>query len=108
MAFRRTTDKTFPAEVTVNVANEKGGYDKNTFKAIFAHCTTEELTELRALRNEDLVVRKMVGWELKDAETGEDVPFTADNLAALLLIPPTPMAIGVAFWEQVNGARAKN
>lgn len=108
MAFKRTTTRTFSADVKVPVANDTGGYDINTFKAVFEHTTTEQQEELRALSNSELVRRKLKGWELTDAETKEDVPFTPENLEALLQIPPTPMKICVAFWEQVNGARAKN
>lgn len=108
MAFKRTYARTFRADVDVPVANEKGEYDNNKFVAIFSHATTTELDELRKVSNKELIQRKLIGWELRDAETNEDVPFTPENLAALLEIPPTPMQIGIAFWEQVNGARAKN
>lgn len=108
MAFKRTTTRTFRADVKVPVANDTGGYDDNTFVAIFGHASTTELEQLRKVDNQELIKRKLVGWELKDADTNEDVPFTPENLAALLEIPPTPMRISIAFWEQVNGARAKN
>ncbi len=123
MAFKRTTDKTFMADVKVPVANAAGGFDINTFKAVFAHATSEELEELRKLTNDELIrgrnthlpldhpdrkAGKLVGWELIDEETKEQVPFTPENLQALLQIPPTPMQTCVAFWESVNGARAKN
>jgi hypothetical protein len=108
MAFKRTTTRTFSADVKVPVAREDGGYDMNTFKAVFEHTTTEETEKLRELSNSDLVRRKLKGWELTDAETKEDVPFTPENLEAILQIPPSPMKICIAFWEQVNGARAKN
>lgn len=108
MAFKRTTARTFRATVKVPVANEAGGYDVNDFVAIFEHATTTELEELRALSNRDLIARKLKGWEMRDGETNEDVPFTPETLEAILLIPPTPMFVSVAFWEQVNGARAKN
>ncbi len=123
MAFKRTTTKTFRADVKVPVANDKGGYDINTFTAIFGHCTSKEQEKLRELTNDELIrgrnthlpldhpdrrEGKLVGWELTDAETGEEVPFTPENLEAILQIPPSPMKIAVAFWEQVNGARAKN
>jgi hypothetical protein len=108
MAFKRTTDKTFVADVKVPVANAAGGYDVNTFKATFEHATSTEAEELRGVTNRELIARKLKGWELVDEETKEQVPFTPENLKALLEIPPTPMQICVAFWETVNGARAKN
>ncbi len=108
MAFKRTTSPTFRADVNVPVANEAGGYDQNSFTAIFAHATSSELEELRQLTNQELLKRKLVGWQMTDADTGQEVPYSADALAAVLQIPPTPMYMAAAFWEQINGARAKN
>ena len=117
MAFKRTTSKTFRAEVKVPVVNESGGYDQNTFTAIFKHADTEEQDALRkrvqeaptVTAGQKLLVRdRLVGWEMTDDETKEAVPFTPENLEAILLIPPSPLHIGIAFWETVNGARAKN
>lgn len=108
MAFRRTQSATFKITVTVPVANEKGGFDKNTFLAVFERASTTDLAELRNLANDDLVRRQLRGWELRDEETKEEVPFTKDNLDAILEIPPSPLYIATAFWEGMNGARVKN
>jgi len=108
MAFRLATARTFKAEVKVPVAQENGGYENNTFTAIWDHATTQELDDLRKLTNQELIKKKLRGWEMRDAETNAEVPFTPENLAAALAIPPTPMQLAMAFWEQINGARAKN
>lgn len=108
MAFKRAVSPTFMTKVTVNVPNDKGGHDKSTFMARFKRPSTEEQEELRPLKNEELVRRVLVGWDLTDADTGEVVPFSAEELEALLAISPTPLATALAFWESVNGARAKN
>jgi hypothetical protein len=117
MAFKRTYDKTFKALVKVPVANEQGGYDENTFFAIFKHAHNDELEDLRrrvldcetVLKGQLLLARDRVcGWELIDSDTKKEVPFTPEAFDALLLIPPTPMCISTAFWETINGARAKN
>lgn len=110
MAFKRTQNPTFTTPVTVNVPNDKGGFDKNTFVAKFRRLSMDELQGLRecAATNEDVVRQVLVDWELRDQETNEAVPFTQDNLAALLQISPTPFATAQAFWEAVTGARSKN
>ncbi len=108
MAFKRAVTATFKAAVTVMVPNDAGGHDKNTFMATFKRATTQEMAELRPLTNEDVVRRQLVGWDLVDADTQEQVPFTPENLEALLQIAPTPLATAMAFWETGNGARAKN
>lgn len=108
MAFKRTQKPTFTTLVTVNIANDKGGFDKSTFMAKFKRLPADELEALRPMRNSDVVRQVLVDWELKDAETGEQVPFNQDELEALLQIEPTPAATAMAFWESVNGARSKN
>lgn len=108
MAFKRAVTPTFTTKVTVNVPNDKGGHDKSTFMAKFKRLTPEEQDEVRPMKNEDVVRKVLVGWDLTDADTGEVVPFNAEELDALLVISPTPLATALAFWESVNGARAKN
>jgi hypothetical protein len=110
MAFKRTLSPTFPAKVTVNIPGEKGGFDKSTFTAIFKRTSADEVAALReaGLSNEDTVRKVLVGWEMKDEDTNEDVPFNKAELEAALQILPMPMATALAFWETVNGARSKN
>lgn len=110
MAFKRVPNETFSTPITVNVPNNKGGFDKNTFVAKWKRPALDEINNnsLRDLKNDELCLKMMVDWELRDAETNEDVPFTNDNLHALLQILPTPLATATAFWETVNGARSKN
>ena len=110
MAFKMILTPTFSAAVTVNVPNDKGGFDKNDFVAIFKRPTTAQAQALRmeaGLSNEDLLRRQLVGWKMAD-ENAEDVPFSDATLEAALAISPTPMAMAVAFWESLNGARSKN
>jgi hypothetical protein len=108
MAFKRALSERFSALVTVMVPNEQGGFDKNTFTAKFLRPTTDQRDELAALTNVELCRRQLVGWDLQDGDTHEEVPFSRENLEALLQIAPTPLATALAFWEAVNGARTKN
>lgn len=110
MAFKRTLNPTFTAKVTVNIPNDTGGFDKSTFMAKFKRCSADELQTLResGLTNEELVRKVLVGWEMKDEDTGEDVPFSKAEMEAALQIAPTPLATALAFFESVNGARSKN
>lgn len=108
MAFKRAVTPTFTTKVTVNVPNDKGGHDKSTFMARFKRLSPQEQEDARALKNDELVRQTLVGWDLTDADTGEAVPFNPEELEALLAISPTPLATALAFWESVNGARAKN
>lgn len=110
MAFKKTFSPTFCTTVVVNVPNDAGGFDKNDFFATFKRPTTAQEKALRneaGLTNEDLVRRQLVGWKMVD-ENADDVPFNPNTLDAALQVAPTPLATAVAFWECVNGARAKN
>ncbi|MBU0749152.1 MAG: hypothetical protein KKG67_20410 [Gammaproteobacteria bacterium] len=109
MAFKRTVTPTIRVDVTVNVPNDKGTTDKNTFVAFFERPTsTTEMDELRSMKFVDVVRQKLKGWEMKDEETKESVPFTPEELEAVLSIEPTPSATATAFFEALAGARAKN
>lgn len=110
MAFKRTLSPTFSTTVTVNVPNDKGGFDKSTFVGVFNRYSADELQALRDqnLNNRDLVRKVLVGWDMTDDATKAAVPFTPDELEACLQIEPTPLATALAFWETVNGARTKN
>lgn len=110
MAFKLAQTATFPADVTVLIANEKGGFDKNTFKAIFKRPTTSELATLfeNPPGDLELVKKYLSGWQMTDEDSNEAVPYNPENLAALLEITTAPPAIAKAFIETVRGARTKN
>lgn len=108
MAFKRSTEETFTALVTVNVPNGKGAFDKNTFVGKFKRPTHDERKALAELTTDDLARDRLVGWDLIDADTREKVPFSPEELDAILSIEPTPLAICEAFWSAVNGTKAKN
>jgi Phage tail assembly chaperone len=115
MAFKLTQTPRFKAKVTVNLPNEKGGFDENSFEAFFKRVTSTEAEELRKVpgtpsENAHTIARKvLVGWELTDADTQEVVLFSQEAADALLeAVPNAAMAIALAFWESLNGARSKN
>jgi len=110
MAFKLTQNPTFTTPVTVNIANDKGGFDKSTFVGKFKRLSTKQVEELRqqGLSDEEVVRKVLVGWEMTDEATNEEVPFTPETLEAVLQIQPTPYATARAFFEAISGARAKN
>lgn len=108
MAFKIAQKPTFVATVTVEVANDKGGVDRNTFKAKFNRPSTDDLAGLGELTHLDMLRKQMVGWsEVTDAE-GADVPFDADTLEGFLQIPAVILPTVTAFWDGVRGGKAKN
>lgn len=122
MAFKRALSPTFPAKVTVNVPNSTGGFDKNTFDAVFRRpvpVTDPETgkptdkTDLDVYReaepdDKQFVRDWMVGWKLIDDDTKQNVPFDPVEVEALLSIEPTPSATVTAFFMAYRGIKAKN
>lgn len=108
MAFKFTQTPTFPAEVKVPVPKESGGYEQNTFTAIFHRPKESERAELMKMDDIPFIHRMLKDWKMVDDETKQEVPFTPETLAAALEIAPTPRMTCIAFWETWNGARAKN
>lgn len=108
MAFKRSISPVFTLEATVNVANERGGFDKNTLMCTFKRATPDELKELRELPHADVVRRQLVNWDLVDKDTKENVPFSDEELEAVLSISSAPVGLAAAFWEGCAGARSKN
>lgn len=108
MSFRMTQKPTFKAKVVVMVPNEKGGHDKEDFVAVFKRKTTAELHEMREqpTTDADFVREVLVDWELTDKDTNEPVPFTAENVDALLNIQPVPKYTAQAFWSHAFGGKA--
>lgn len=108
MAFKRAISPTFSREATVMVANDRGAFDKNTLICKFKRATPDELKELRDTPHADVVRRQLTDWELVDKDTNEKVPFSAEELEAILSISSAPQGIAAAFWEGSAGASAKN
>lgn len=106
--FRRTLKPTFSAPVVVKIPDDSGKLEANEFTAVFKRVSSSEREDLAALPHAELLRKVLVGWEMKDKDTGEDVPFNKAELDAALEITQFPMATAIAFWESLNGARSKN
>ncbi|MBL8387011.1 MAG: hypothetical protein JNK17_02120 [Hydrogenophaga sp.] len=107
-SFKKAEAPRFAAKVEVPVPNERGGHDKQSFTAFFKRTSTDELRAIgeQGMTDADLIRDRLVGWEMKDAETNEDVPFTQETLEAVLQIQPCPKYIALAFWQHVSGGKS--
>lgn len=107
MGFKISQTPTFKVKVTVPVPNGRGGFDKNDFMAVFKRTSTAELAAMReqALTDAELVLDRLVDWEMTDSDTGQPVPFDRETLEAVLQIQPTPKYTALAFWENVLGGK---
>lgn len=101
--------KTFTQKVTVLTPNNSNGHTKDTFTAKFSQPSKDDLKALRGQEPEEVFGEVLVGWgeDLQD-EANEPVPFTPENKAAMLTIPPVLAALAEAFWQNVVKANTKN
>lgn len=108
MAFKITKKPTFSVQVDVYTPNDKCGHDYSTFTARFLRTTVEELEELRKLPQQDVMRKKLCGWENFNDDNNEPVPFNADTLEMLLSVPEALLGLSLAFWSGLIKAREKN
>lgn len=108
MAFKLAQTPTFTVKLTINTANDKGGWDRSTMMASFHRATTEEIKELAGLPAAEMLERKLAGWRELIDEHGNDVPFNAENRAAFLALPEAITAAATAFWGGVHKGNEKN
>lgn len=108
MAFKLAQRKTFTQTVKVHMPNDKGTFDTHDFKATFSLPNLAELDELRAMPQPEVMRKVLLGYSDLKTESGEDVDFNEDNVAALLSIPQALSGLTEAFWGGLFKAREKN
>lgn len=106
--FKITQKPTFISRVTVETANQKGGFDKSKFNAEFKRCGMDEIEELKKLPQKEVMEKVLVGWTDLVGDENQPVDFNEENLHVLLNIPPALIALGEAFWTSHFKAREKN
>ena len=117
--FARQREVLWP--VTVNVPAD-GGPEKIEIQVRYRLLTRSELAGLsdrikaaaeagegEVLSTLDaLLAERITGWSGIAGEDGEALPYTADNLAALLDVPYLREAIETGLYSASRGALAKN
>lgn len=111
---------TFTSTVNVEIAGDNGKKIKTSFDIIYKRKGTSEIEDIHrrfALEDGDenqltdskLIPEIVAGWgnNVHD-EDGNPLPFTEENLAALVDIYPVRPAIVRVFFESLSGAKAKN
>lgn len=108
MPFKIALKPTFKAKVEVYTANDRGGHDKSTFTAEFARCDMEQLDELRAMSQTEVLKKQLVGWSDLLDESDQPVDYSDATRSAILRIPEAVHGLSHAFWRSVIKAREKN
>lgn len=109
MGLKLALKPTFTTKVEVDIANDKGGMDRQVFFITFERADVEKAAELAALPlNADVIRSQIRGWRDILTDDGQQLPFTAENLDAFLSLPPVILPTARAFWAGNNGAKQGN
>ena len=113
------TDHTYDWPVTVKVPVD-GKHKVQKFTATFKVMPTEEATEIvkagAGAIDVELMKQAVVGWNSdvcqetgetdgKDNPVTEPMPFNAENLAKMLMIPYVRLGFVTAYYESLLGER---
>ncbi|WP_295852044.1 hypothetical protein [uncultured Xylophilus sp.] len=107
MAFNLAPTETFEETVTVNVKQKGGAWKQESFIGEFKRAEESDRERLLEMKHVDLVRDRLVGWKMKDDQRNE-VPFTPENLEALLSMTGAVREAAIAFWKANTGAKEKN
>lgn len=113
--FKLDVSDTIEQTVNALIPLGDGKSEKRSFKAIFKRQTLPQMTEIRAhlansevtLTDRQLIDQVLTGWRGVQDSDGKELPFTPDNLNALLAIFPVQPSLVAAFFESTE-VREKN
>lgn len=112
--FAIAVSDTFLVPVRVEVLDEKGLKKVHVFKAEFKRLDQDQLDAMNerlaqnAMTDQQVIDEVMVGWADVTDMNKQPLPFTPDNLAALLRVNPTRFCIVKTYFETVNAGARKN
>lgn len=117
MSFSIVLSQSFTTPVVVRVANNKGVVEESKFTATFKRLPIPELDAMALARGDgapgrsafivDEVRAVLEDWSGVNGPDGA-LPFNAENVELMLLIPQAVRALHAAFWLDAYGAREKN
>lgn len=116
--FKISTSPTYVAPVKFSVLNEAGKKVHQSFDAVFRRVSSTELEDMRRratledvaerMGDRDVVNSVLVGWKGVLDEDGNEMPFTPENMNAVLDVHPLPQMISASFFASISLAALKN
>lgn len=110
-SISQSSSYTWP--VTVEFPISGGKTEKQTFDVEFKRLTQSKIKELRdaayqgKLTDDETCRQIVVGWR-GVSDNGQELPFSPENLDALLEIALVPASIVRSFFDSMEGAKRKN
>lgn len=109
--FARNREVLWPVTVRVPREDGSGAVEQMEAKVLYQLLSKTELRDMTQAKidTSELLQKKVRGWEgIIDADTAAPLPFTDENLAALLEIPFVHQAVLVGLTQASVGAERKN
>lgn len=109
MGVRVIHSKTFKTDVKFDVLDENGKPEQMKFVAEFKRLSRDEVQEmLNTCGNDSEMCRLvLVGWKITRLDTGEDWPYTPENLEEYLAQTGYAGATMLRFMDTVGASRGK-
>jgi hypothetical protein len=108
MAFTRKKSSTFKWPVTVEFPVDGGGFETESFDAVFKRIGRAEFTKLVDKGDVELLEAVLEGWEGVKDEAGKDIPFTKAALKDMMDDPCFTKGVITAYLASLEGGKAKN
>lgn len=110
--FQFVDDYEFWWPVTIKLPQDGGGFAKRAIEVRFRVKTQDEIDAIIELSvdtmDQELVTAVVVGWRDIETEDGDDLPFTAENLARLVALQYWRVPVLAAYFGALQGVEEKN
>jgi hypothetical protein len=110
MGIRINVSKTYKTPVKYTVLLPEGKPEPQSFVAEFTRLNREQVQEMveSKAKDSEMVRQVLVGWNMKNIDTGESIDFTKDTLEECLKIPGWAGVTIMVFFDTVGANREKN
>lgn len=112
--FRIDSSSSYAWPVAVSHLTEDGKTKNADFTARFKRLPQSQVDDLReraiagTIPDRELAETVLVGWEGVQDETGNALPYSEENRAALLDVVPVRPSVIKAWFDSISGAPRKN
>ena len=106
MAFVKRKVTTYKWPVRIETPLDGGTFEVQTMTVEFRRIGQSQIEKYA--NNRDLLREVIVGWSDFRDEKGVEIPFSSEELAYLVDDTTFLRAAGLAFFESLSGAPAKN
>lgn len=106
----KVTTGTYKTDVKFVVLSPEGKEEQMSFQAEFKRMNQDDVKAMVKASGGDREMARqvLVGWRMRDIDSGESIPFSIDTLEEFLTIPGAGGVTIMRFMETVGASREKN